>query len=505
MLLLIAALSMVLQGTASTVYMEPEQVLVDIVDVDWAPWASISPDRSNWLMVSSRRNPSIEELARDELRLAGMRFSPETLAPTRTSRYTGLSLMRYPGLENLDVSGLPEDLLMLRVSWSPDGSMAAFTRETAEGVELWVVDAALAEARPLTGPRVSLTANEFPEWLPDGSGLLCCMAPEDMGEPPAEDPVPHGPVIQETAGEEAPTRTYQDLLENPYQEDLFEHYLTAQLSVVGLDGSIRSVGKPGIIWYFSVSPDGSCILVSRLHRPFSYSVTAGRFPETVEVWDTEGNVLHGVAELPVRDRIPLATGSTFEGPRSIEWRSDSDADLVWVEALDGGNAGMEASPRDRVLMLEAPFTGEPVVLMELESRFSGIQWGSDTLAMVSEWWWPTRNWRSWWIRPGEAGSEPVLLFDRSLEDRYGDPGTPVMTWNERWSLLTVPPSTLRVRGRRRRATGLSWTYSTWVPWRLRGCSTLPPPSSRNRSGSPTAYATCFSSPARLPETIPTTS
>lgn len=440
MLLLLATVQMVLQGTAASGYMEPARVLVDIVDVEWAPWASMSPDRTSWLMVSPRRNPSIEELAREELRLAGLRFSPETLAPTRTSRYTGFSLMRYPELETVGISGLPRDLLILRVSWSPDGSMAAFTRETAEGVELWVVDAALAEARPLTGPQVSLTASEFPQWLPDGSGLLCCMAPEGIGEPPVEDPVPHGPVIQETTGEEAPARTYQDLLENPYQEDLFQHYLTSRLSLVGLDGSVRTVGEPGMIWYFSVSPDGSCILVSRLQRPFSYSVTAGRFSETVEVWDMEGNVLLSVAELPVRDRIPLATGSTFQGPRSIQWRSDTDAELVWVEALDGGDAGIEASPRDRVLTLEAPFTGEPLVLMELGSRFSGIQWGSDTLAIVSEWWWPTRNWKSWWVRPGETDSEPVLLFDRSWEDRYGDPGTPVTTRNARGrQVLLVSP------------------------------------------------------------------
>jgi len=420
--------------------MEPDPVLVDIVDVRWAPWTSVSPDYGNWLLIEPRRNPSIEELARPELRLAGMRFSPQTLAPTRSGRYTGLSLMRYPELETVNVAGMPDEPLILRVTWSPDGRMAAFANETPEGVELWVIDAAQADARRLTGPVLSLAANEYPEWLPDGSGLLCCTVPEDHPSPPAEDPVPEGPNVQETRGGEAPARTYQDLLENPFQEDLFEYYMTSQLTVVDTEGGMEFLGDPAMIWFYSPSPDGEYLVVSRLRRPFSRTVTAGRFSETVEVWDMEGRTVLTVAEFPVRDDIPIATGSTYEGPRSISWRSDADATLCWVEALDGGDAGAEAAVRDRIYMLDAPFDGRPVVLMDLENRFSGIQWSGDTLAIVSEWWWPTRSWKAWRVRPGEPGTEPLLLFDHSWEDRYGDPGTPLMRQDRRGSQVLVTSS-----------------------------------------------------------------
>ena len=439
MSLMIFALAF-LFGTEATGYMEPDPVLVDIVDVRWAPWTSVSPDYGNWLLIEPRRNPSIEELARPELRLAGMRFSPQTLAPTRSGRYTGLSLMRYPELETVDVTGMPDQPLILRVTWSPDGKMAAFANETPEGVELWLVDAARARARRLTGPVLSLAANEYPEWLPDGSGLLCCTVPEDNPSPPAEDPVPEGPNVQETRGGEAPARTYQDLLENPFQEDLFEYYMTSQLTVVDTEGGMEFLGDPAMIWYYSPSPDGEFLVVSMLRRPFSRTVTAGRFSETVEVWDMEGRTVLTVAVFPVRDDIPIATGSTYEGPRSISWRSDADATLCWVEALDGGDAGAEAAVRDRIYMLDAPFDGRPVVLMDLENRFSGIQWSSDTLAIVSEWWWPTRSWKAWRVRPGEPGTEPLLLFDHSWEDRYGDPGTPLMRQDRRGSQVLVTSS-----------------------------------------------------------------
>jgi dipeptidyl aminopeptidase/acylaminoacyl peptidase len=420
--------------------MEPDQVLIDIVDVQWAPWASVSPDFQNWLLRFRQENPSIAELAKDELKLAGMRFSPQTYAPSQNIPFADLLLMRYPELETVEIRGMPENPQILNTSWSPDGSRISFTNETTEGVELWIIDAESAEAEKLTGAVISLTANEWPEWLSDGSGIICCIIPEDHGEPPVENPVPSGPIIQETTGIEAATRTYRDLLENPYDENLFEYYLTSQLSIVRMDGSIDGVGDPGIIWYYSPSPDAEHILVSQLKRPFSYTVTAGRFPELIEVWDLEGNTVYEVADFQVRDAIPITMGSTFEGPRRVSWRSDTDATLSWVEAIDGGDAGAEAEFRDRIFTLNAPFDSEPAELLSLRSRFGGIEWGNDSLAIVSEWWWPTRNQKAWRIRPGQPDSEVLLLVDRSWEDRYSDPGVPRSHFNSRGKSVLVTSS-----------------------------------------------------------------
>ncbi len=430
----------VLTGSDTVSYMEPDQVLIDIVDVNWAPWPSISPDGSTWLMRTSQRNPSIAVLAREELKLAGMRFSPGTLAPTRSGRIEELSLMYYPSLEEAEIQGMPGYGDILSTSWSPDGTMIAFTLETDAGVELWLIHAADATAARLTGPVISLAANEFPRWLPGSDGILCCTRPDGMGPPPVEDTVPAGPLTMETTGEAAPSRTYQDLLESPYQEDLFQYYLTSRLSIVGLDGSVEAIGEPGIIWYYSPSPDGNYLMVSRLMRPFSYSVTAGRFPEEIQVWDITGEPVFTVASHPVRDAIPITYGSTFEGPRNVSWRSDAPSTLCWVEALDGGDASAEAELRDRILTLDAPFDSSPRVLMELESRFGGVEWGCDTLAVVSEWWWPTRNVRSWLIDPSDPDAEPRLAFDLNWEDRYGDPGDFMTVQNPRGAdVLLISP------------------------------------------------------------------
>ena len=437
------AISLLLAMTGTTIpegYMQPDQELIDIVDAEWAPWASISPVFSTWLFRTPQRNPSISDLAQEELRLAGMRFRALTTAPTSSFVLTDLSLLNWPELAQHPIAGLPVDPRILSTAWSPDGSMIAFTNETDEGVELWLIGIASSSASRLTGPIISLAANEWPEWLPTGEGLLCCTIPSGRAEVPEEDPVPAGPVIQVAGGVEAPVRTLQNLLENAYDDDLFEYHMTSSLSIIGIDGSVTSLGEPGMMWYYSISPDSRYIILSKLRRPFSRVVTAGRFSEEVEILDISGERVLLLAEFPVRDEIPLAVGSVYEGPRSIQWRSDSPATLCWVEAMDGGDAGSDAELRDRVLLLESPFDADPRILVELENRFSDIIWGNDSLAIISEWWWPTRNIRSWRIRPGQPSAETELLIDRSWEDIYGDPGEPLTRRNSagRSILYTSP-------------------------------------------------------------------
>jgi dipeptidyl aminopeptidase/acylaminoacyl peptidase len=95
--------------------------------------------------------------------------------------------------------------------------------------------------------------------------------------------------------------------------------------------------------------------------------------------------------------------------------------------LGGGDPGREAAQRDRVLTLAAPFTGEPATMATLAWRYAGIAWGSDGLALIQEDWWKTRRTRVWMLRPGSQ--TPEVLFDRSSEDRYADPGFPLQVPN----------------------------------------------------------------------------
>lgn len=153
--------------------------------------------------------------------------------------------------------------------------------------------------------------------------------------------------------------------------------------------------------------------------------------------DRAGKLVHTVADLPLAENIPIPTGSVRTGPRGVTWRADAPATLSWMQALDDGDAGREAALRDEWFTHAAPFTGAPVSQQKFAFRAVDVTWGDDQRSLVTESWHKTRKVRTWIAAPGAPGSTPTLLFDRSSEDRYNAPGTPVLTRNPSGRLVLL--------------------------------------------------------------------
>jgi dipeptidyl aminopeptidase/acylaminoacyl peptidase len=441
LILLLCFLPLVLQDlSAQDTYMVPSQELVDLVDGARSPSVSFSPDQNTLLLQDVPSLPSIAELAQPELRLAGIRINPNTNGPSRSGYVIGFTLRDMDTGEDRAVTGLPENPVMTNVSWAPDGAHFVFLLNTPDSLELWVVNVTTAIARKLTTGSVNNTYYGSPlNWTRDGDALIVNMLPDQRGDVPQKSLIPTGPVIEENLGETRPARTYQDLLQDSHDEDLFEFYFTSQLVEVSLNGNKKNIGGPAIYRSVNLSPDGNYLLVNRTEKPFSYRVPASRFPQNIQVWDRDGNRVHQFAELPLADRVPIAFSATTEGPRSVSWRNDAPATLGWVEALDGGDPSVDVPYRDRLYTLAAPFMGEPTVHIDLEYRYAGLQWSDEGFALVSEFWREDRHRRTWKIDTENTEMEPELIFDLSTEDRYADPGSPEMRRSEygTWVLNTA--------------------------------------------------------------------
>ncbi|MDX1674836.1 MAG: prolyl oligopeptidase family serine peptidase, partial [Longimicrobiales bacterium] len=377
-----------------------------------------------WLLLMERTSlQSISRVSAPMLRLAGLRINPSTNGPagSRTT-LTGFTLRNLSDGSERAVTGIEGTPGF--VQWAPDGRRFTFPVTVEEGVEQWVAEVATGEAR-----RVVDDVNEAAggcEWMPDSRRLLCLLVPDGRGAPPEEPRVPEGPVIQESRGRSAPVRTYQDMLDDPYDEALFTYYLTSQPAFIDTEtGDRTDVGGPAVYDDLTPSPDGAYLLVERLHEPWSYLVGYWGFPVAIEVWDADGTVVREIADLPVADDVPIRGVRT--GPRRLSWRPLRPATLVWAEALDGGDPNREVEHRDRVVMLEAPFDGDPVELAATEERFAGIAWGRNGLALLSDYDRSRRWTRTWVMNADRLTREPRLLWDRSTEDGYGDPGDPIFT------------------------------------------------------------------------------
>ena len=157
------------------------------------------------------------------------------------------------------------------------------------------------------------------KWISDSRHLVAATVPSHRGVAPLEPLLPAGPIVQESLGKRAAAPTFQDLLENPHDEELFEHYMTAQLVRVSINGDTQMLGQPGIVAGYDPSPDGRFVLVETLHRPYSYLVRYSRFPRLVEIRDLDGNLVHQVADLPLHEEVPVTYGSVPTGPREFEW------------------------------------------------------------------------------------------------------------------------------------------------------------------------------------------
>lgn len=415
----------VLQSQENLAYQRPPEAIAKLIEAAPTPASSLSPS-GDWMLLLMRPNlPSIEEVAQKELRLAGIRINPKTNGSSRSGYYNGIKIKSLKDQSEKNVNGLPQQPRIENVSWSPDGSKIAFTNTIANGLELWMIDFETAQARQLTDAIVNDAIAGLPyRWFSDGQELLFKSVLDNRGMAPVTSDTPLGPNIQENKSGKAPVRTYQDLLKNKLDESLFRYYTTTQLKTVNLqDGQIKNFGASGIVSSMSTSPDGKYVFVIFIDEPFSYIVPYGRFPKKANIYDRNGQLVKALFKLPHGENIPKGFGATRTGPRSFEWRADHPATLVWVEAQDGGDPKMEAAIRDRLFTLAAPFTGEAKPSIDFKLRYGGVEWGNGQLAIADEWWWPQRQVITTAWSPDNPAAGKTVLYDRSWEDNYNDPGS----------------------------------------------------------------------------------
>jgi dipeptidyl aminopeptidase/acylaminoacyl peptidase len=416
----LSAMVLMTQGTAHAQYRLPPKEVVDIVDAKPEPGVGFSPD-GKWMVLTHREAmPDIEALGRRMLQLAGTRLDPVANSRFQTDFLRGVSLQKTGDKNSVSIVPSDRNNRISGMAWSHDSRHFAWTQVKDNGTELWVASVERpTEPRRLTD-RLSTVLSDW-SFSPDGNSVICTLVPESRGKEPATNIRPAGPNIQESIGLTSPTRTYQDLLTNSDDENLFEYFATTQLAVIGLDGKTKLLGKPSMIMSCEISLDGKLLMVGNLERPFSFLMPYSSFPNEISIWNLAGEKLKTVVRNPLEENIPIE--GVPVGPRSIRWAANEDARLFWFEALDGGDPRVKVPHRDRVMSWKAPFADSPAEIMKVEHRAVGMSYfAKPGMVAVSE---MDRDRR--WLRTqmhdlNDANFAVKTLDDRSMRDRYGDPG-----------------------------------------------------------------------------------
>jgi hypothetical protein len=159
-------------------------------------------------------------------------------------------------------------------------------------------------------------------------------------------------------------------------------------------------------------------MITTIKRPFSYIVPLQRFPMTTEIFDTKGNLVKTVNDVPLNEIMPKGFSSVRTGKRNMSWRADKPASLYFVEALDGGDQSKKADYRDEVFSWDAPFSDVPKSLMKTKQRFAGIQFGNEENAVVMDSWYDTRSQKTYFLNPKTGENKEIA--DRNYQDVYAD-------------------------------------------------------------------------------------
>ncbi len=292
------------------------------------------------LLLQRNAMPTLSDLARRMLRLAGIRIDPVANGAFQTDYIRGITLRSRQGGEEIALA-FPESVRIGGISWSHHSNAFVYTVITDEGTQLWLVDLSHSKEPKLLTDRLNTVLDAF-DWMPDGKSLLCNLVPENRGAEPQPPPTPAGPNIEESLGNKSPSRNLPGSIGESVRRILVRILWSKSI------GADRSAGKDEEDW------DTLFIWTTRSiagwqastgvcdQKAISYLLPYSGFPRSIEVWDMAGRKLYTVADVPMEENIPIE--GVRLGPRSPQWRPGMDASLIWVEALDGGD------PRNKFLI-----------------------------------------------------------------------------------------------------------------------------------------------------------
>jgi dipeptidyl aminopeptidase/acylaminoacyl peptidase len=405
-------------------YQIPPKDIYDLVMAKPTPGVSFDSKGHNMLILDRSSMPSVEDLAQPELRIAGLRINPNNFGPSRSAYITNITIKDVKSGAEFPVSGLPANMKAGSLQWSPDEDKAAFTNTTNNTIDIYVIDIKSRKATKINKAAVNLILGAAFDWI-DNNSFLYTAVNKPLSMAPKKPLAPKGPVVQENLGKVAASVTFQDLIKSPFDESQFEFYATTQL-IKNVNGVETKVGSPAIYSSVTISPDKKYLLIERIDKPFSYLVPAGGFNSTMMITDMNAATVKVLAKLPSSELAPRGNDNVLNAPRGYNWLDNSPATVQWIEPLDSGMIKNKMDYHDAAYILASPFTDKPKELIKTAERMYNVTDVTADLFFVTE---GSRAKHRQKMSKLSNGKTEILV-DRSTDDAYNDPGTPVVEKNK---------------------------------------------------------------------------
>jgi len=427
-------IGLLLVGTIYGQYKVPDARIKEVYEITKPPYLIFKPFSEFGFEINYEPQIGLKELGEPSIELAGKKFSPRLNAAQKFYQKNSYSVVDYSKNEKKEID-LSKYQRIRTTFFSTDHSKGIMIYDCEDGVSFIYVDFATQKITEYPNIRLNGAMGSIHvQWLANQKEVLITMIPEDRGEKPDIQEVPLSPIIEETSGKVSQMRTYTNLLESPNDELLFDYYFTSQIAIVNLKSKkIKKIGKPGIYTRVNLSPNNKFLLVTKINKPYSYTVPYYFFPQETSIWDIKGKEVKQLITRGLQDEIPI--GGTYVGERYHQWLPIADQTLVWYEAQDNGDPKVEVEYRDIVYKSEYPFK-EKEEFYRTEQRATGFACFADKKSIIFGDYDRDRLWVREWLFNLEDNSK-TLITDKSVNDKYTDRGQPFTTWDENKENLIV--------------------------------------------------------------------
>ena len=418
-------------STLHSTYQKPEPLIDNLVKAGGFSQPVFNWQKTALIKAFFQEMPSIEYVARPQVKLGGARFSP--------LNYTSISNFYINRLVYFDIAKgkdknipFPKDTILREVQWAPNGKKVLISIETELEQQIWILHIPSLKKEKIAKISLNGVLKRTLEWLNDDEVLIGARTEKQKNPLSLKVNAPKGPIIQQAGGVVSQNRTFADLIKSPQDEQLFAEAIETQLVIYNArTKKSKKMGKPSMLNRVSVSPNGKLFIVETLKRPFSTVVPYALFGKKIEIWTRDGKVAHKIHEKGAAENLPIQ--GVDVGPRSIQWFKSQPQTLVYAEALDKGDWAVQVEHRDELFLMPLPAKGKAKAqsFIKLKNRYAGISFfEDDTVIMVHDYE-RDRQWLTSFLmeNQGKAWNSRVI-FSLNTDDDYNNPGEPLTKRDE---------------------------------------------------------------------------
>lgn len=392
----------------------------------------LSPDGDYF--VNRKRNgiTPLSEFAKPSYNIAGLqidRRANRSRSLTTQRATAGLELINTRTGEKKELQ-TPGDVTISNIQWSPDGSKIAWMGHEQYATHLYVSDVRSGKSRQVTRQPLLATLYTNFEWTADSRHIFTILIPDKRGDEPVRPDTPAELKVRTTTEGDNRLRTYPSLLEDKFEGEQLEYFVTGQL--VKLDTQrrrARNIGNPAMIRNIDAAPSGEHVIVQTLQKPFSYIVPVVRFGWNEEIWNLDGDVITALRTSGINEGIPDQDVLENDGRKNIQWRPDGEGLSMIVEPQDEEEEGeedeeeeKESDDKNKIVQWLPPFGEDDLnVIYESKQDLNSVRYSEDAeILFISERSRGNEHLFAWFTDQPDT-SYTIYRYDRS--EFYENPGS----------------------------------------------------------------------------------